>query len=161
MQTLQKLNYSEFSASELCHYLEERQYPKILSDLEVIHNNFNQFKIHSIEEVEELAAIVFNKLHFEVKQLFIKDSILIFPTLMKYEKLLISLAPINAIHQRIIHIFHQLRRLMNNFIPLPNWSIQLKICCNELADVEQSLQNILYIKENFLWTKINHTTSNG
>lgn len=71
----------------------------------------------------------------------------------------INLEPVNQIHGKISTILMQLRKLMNNYVQQPGWSNQLKICCNELYALEQSIQHVLYIKENFLWTKINNPAS--
>jgi copper chaperone CopZ len=67
----------------------------------------------------------------------------------------ISLTPINIIHQRILTILQKIRELMNNYIQQPNWSSAYKICCNELYGLEQLIHYVLYVKENFLWTRIN------
>jgi hypothetical protein len=48
-----------------------------------------------------------------------------------------------------------LRKLLNNYIQQPEWSNQFKICFNEIFSLEQTIQQVLYIKENFLWTKVN------
>lgn len=159
MHNLHFINYNDFSAEELCHYLEERHYNQVLADMDSIQKYLNNLNGIENTEIVELTIILFHKLHNEVKQLFIKDQILLFPHLKNKSAVQINLAPVNLIHQKISMLLQQLRKLMNNYIQQPDWSNQFKICCNELFMLEQSIQHILYIKENFLWTKVNINSS--
>lgn len=155
MHNLHIINYNDFTPNELCHYLEERHYIQILTDMESIQKYLVNLTYKDDSEIIELISVVFRKLYVEVKQLFTKDSILLFPHLKNNENVQICLTPVNLLHQKINVILQQLRKLMNNYVQQPAWSNQLKICCNELFALEQSIQHVLYIKENFLWTKIN------
>jgi hypothetical protein len=159
MHNLHILNYNDFTADELCQYLEERHYTQILADMESIQNYLMNLNCLEDSEIVEVAIVVFSKLNTEVKQLFTKDSILLFPHLKNNSTVKINLEPVNLIHGKISAILMQLRKLMNNYVQQPGWSNQLKICCNELYALEQSIQHVLYIKENFLWTKINSFAS--
>ena len=132
MHNLHIINYNDFSADELCHYLEDRHYTQIIADMESIQSFLMNLNCVEESEIVEVANVVFRKLYTEVKQLFTKD---------------------------ISSILMQLRKLMNTYVQQPGWSNQLKICCNELYALEQSIQHVLYIKENFLWTKINNPAS--
>ncbi len=160
MHNLHIINYNDFTADELCQYLEERHYKQILADMDAIQKYLENITYSEDSDVIELINIVFQKLHDEVKQLFVRDSILLFPHLKNNVEREICLTPINLLHHQINTILQQLRKLMNNYVQQPNWSNQFKICCNELFALEQSIQHILYIKENFLWTKINAVKSN-
>ncbi|MFN8259890.1 MAG: hypothetical protein U0X41_03015 [Chitinophagales bacterium] len=155
MHNLHIINYHDFSVDELCHYLEDRHYTQILADMDSIQKYMVSLACTDGSEVVELTNVIFRKLHMEVKQLFTKDSILLFPHLKNKPDVLINLEPVNLIHQKISGILLQLRKLMNNYVQQPTWSNQFKICCNELYALEQSIQHVMYIKENFLWTKIN------
>ena len=155
MHNLHIINYNDFSAEELCHYLEERHYSQVLADMDSIQKYLNNLKCTEDTEIVELTNVIFRKLYNEVNQLFTKDQILLFPYLKSKSPVQINLAPVNLIHQKISMLLQQLRKLMNNYIQQPDWSNQFKICCNELFTLEQSIQHILYIKENFLWTRIN------
>ncbi len=161
MHNLHIINYNDFSAEELCNYLEERHYTQVLADLETT-QNYIEFLLADSDENSELTGLIntlFHKLREEVQQLFVKDHILLYPHVKQNPGKYISLAPINTIHQRIMSILQKLRGLMNNYVQQPNWSNQFKICCNELYAIEQNIQHILYIKENFLWTKIKSDTT--
>lgn len=161
MHNLHIINYTDFTADELCHYLEDRHYTQILADMDSIQEYLINLTCNqnADSELMELTNVVFRKLHVEVKQLFTKDSILLFPHLKNKSEIKINLDPVNQIHQKISIILQQLRKLMNNYVQKPSWSNQIKICCNELFALEQSIQHVLYIKENFLWTKINAIAS--
>lgn len=159
MHNLHIINYSDFEVGELCQYLEDRHYVQVLEDFETTGRYLMQLQPESEEtKVIELLNALFNKLHVEVKQLFVKDRILLFPHVKYHAEKEISLEPINQVHQRIIDLLQKMRGLMNNYVQQPKWTNQFKICCNELYALEQNIQHILYIKENFLWTKVNHTS---
>lgn len=155
MHPLHIINYHDFTVDELCQYLEERHYPQILGDMESIQKYLINLTYHEDSELVSLLNVVFRQLYTEVKQLFTKDRILLFPHLINKSDTQINLNPVNQIHQKINTILMQLRKLMNNYVQQPDWSNQFKICFNELYALEQSIQHVLYIKENFLWTKIN------
>lgn len=159
MHNLHIINYNDFSADELCHYLEDRHYTQIITDMESIQSFLMNLNCLEESEIVEVTNVVFSKLYTEVKQLFTKDSILLFPHLKNNVTVKINLEPVNQIHGKISTILMQLRKLMNNYVQQPGWSNQLKICCNELYALEQSIQHVLYIKENFLWTKIDNPAS--
>ncbi|HUM50715.1 MAG TPA: hypothetical protein PK431_02830 [Chitinophagales bacterium] len=155
MQNLHVINYNDFLPSELCLYLEERHYVQILSDLASTKKYIEN--LISTENIENgnLIQSLFIKLEDEIKNLFVKDRILLFPHIIKNYDVPINLAPINLLHQRISTILQKLRSLMNNYIQQPSWSNQYKICCNELYSLEENIRMVLYIKENYLWIKLN------
>lgn len=155
MQLLHSIDYHDFTIDELCDYLEERHYKQILSDMEITHYYLTHLSYTEQLDSAELINILFRKLQIELKQLFTKDSILIFPHLKKRSEVYVNLEPINTIHQKINGLLQQIRKLLNNYIQQPHWSSSIKICCNELYSLEQEVQLVLYLKENFLWTKIN------
>ena len=159
MHNLHIINYNDFTSEELCHYLEDRHYTQILTDMESIQKYLVNLSIKDDSELIELINVVFRKLQAEVKQLFVKDNILLFPHMLNNAHVKINLGPVNQLHKQISGVLQQLRKLMNNYVQQPSWSNQLKIACNELFALEQSIQHVLYIKENFLWTKINNTVA--
>lgn len=154
MQNLHIINYNYFTADELCQYLEERHYTQILSDMESIQKYLTNLSCTENSELIELISVMFQKLYAEIQQLFAKDRILLFPYLRSKSELQICLTPFNLLHQQVNSVLIQLRKVLNNYVQKPAWSNQFKICCNELFALEQSVQHVMYIKENFLWTKI-------
>lgn len=155
MQNLHVINYNDFLPSELCHYLEERHYVQILSDLETAEKYLDNLIASENIENASLIQSLFIKLEDEIKNLFVKDRILLFPHIIKKLNIPINLMPINLVHQRISNLLQKFRCLMNNYIQQPNWSNQYKIFCNELYSLEENIRMVLYIKENYLWTKLN------
>ncbi|HPA36856.1 MAG TPA: hypothetical protein PLA16_10835 [Chitinophagales bacterium] len=159
MYNLHIINYNDFTADELCHYLEERHYPQILTDFKMIERYIDQLVCSEDDESSTLIHAIFHKLETEVKQLFTKDKILLFPYIINHQESSISLQPINQLHQRILGLLQRMRGLLNNYVQQPEWSSNRKICSNELYALEQSIQRVLYIKENYLWTKIDKVVS--
>lgn len=159
MHNLHLINYNDFSTEELCKYLEYRYYPQVLLDMESIQKYIDDLRYDEDTELISVMDLVFNQLHSEVKQLITKDKILLFPHLINRIETPINLKPFIKIHQKINTVLMQLRKLLNNYIQQPEWSNQFKICFYELFSLEQSIQQVLYIKENFLWTKVNAIVS--
>lgn len=155
MQKLHTINYQNFSPNELCNYLDERYYAQILHDFDSTEKYLSDLAHNEESQSIDLVITLFYKLQNEVKQLFVKDRILLFPHVVAEKNNSISLTPINIIHQRILTILQKIRELMNNYIQQPNWSSAYKICSNELYGLEQLIHYVLYVKENFLWTRIN------
>lgn len=149
------LNYNDFAADELCNYLDERYYNHILNDFNITQKYIEHLSYEDASKNADLIVTLFNKLRVEVNQLFVKDRILLFPHFIHSKDTHINLQPINQLHQRILEILRKIRSLNNNYISQPTWSNLSKICSSELFSIEQSIEHILYIKENFLWTKIN------
>jgi iron-sulfur cluster repair protein YtfE (RIC family) len=155
MQHLHTVNYHNFSPNELCNYLDERYYTEISHNLETTYKYLTELAENENNQTTDLVLTLFAKLDFEIKQLFAKDRILLFPHLIAQHEQNISLAPINIIHQKIINLLQKIRELMNNYVQQPTWSTTYKICCNELYGLEQLIHYVFYVKENFLWTRIN------
>ena len=101
MHNLHIINYNDFTPNELCHYLEERHYTQILTDMESIQKYLVNLTYKDDSEIIELISVVFRKLYVEVKQLFTKDSILLFPHLKNNEDIQICLTPVNLLHQNL------------------------------------------------------------
>lgn len=155
MHKLHIINFNDFSVEELSKYLEDRYYTQILLDIESIQNLLDELSCNEDTEIVSVLNFIYSQLSVEVKQLFTKDKILLFPHLKNRPNTPINLRPFIQIHQKINIILIQLRKLLNNYIQQPEWTNQFKICFNEIFSLEQTIQQVLYIKENFLWTKVN------
>jgi hypothetical protein len=155
MQQLHTINYHSFSPDELCNYLEARYYKQITLDFEPAKKYLIELAQNENSQTTDLLITLFDKLELEVVQLFVKDRILLFPFVVQQQPNSISLKPINIIHQRIITLLQKIRELMNNYVQQPHWSSLHKICSSELYGLEQLIHHVFYVKENFLWTKIN------
>ncbi len=155
MQNLHAINYHNFSPNEICHYLDDRYYSQIIQNFEKAKKYITELPEKEYSTSLELVITLFHKLQLEVNQLFIKDRILLFPYVVNPQSLSISLTPINTIHQRIIMLLQKIRELMNNYVQKPAWSSAYKIFCNELYGLEQLIHYVFYVKENYIWTRIN------
>lgn len=155
MLNLYHTDYNNFTSEELSVYLEERYYTQVLSDLEVIHKYLIDYSYEDETDTAEIIIAIFRKLQIELKQLFTKDSILIFPHFKNKSDVTVNTDPFYQIHQRINDLLQQIRRKLNNYVQQPNWPTTLKICALELYSLEQLVQHVLYLKQNFLWPKIN------
>lgn len=153
MQSLHTLNFNDFSPSEICNYLSDRYFVQVMHNFEVSKKYLTALYEENQDQNIEWINNIFNILYEETKHLFSKDKILLFPHMMAQNATGINLEPVNEIHKRIIVLLNKIRNLMNNYVAQPNWSSVQKICCNELYNLEQSLLYVLYIKENFIWTR--------
>lgn len=153
MQSLHTLNFNDFSPNEICTYLADRYFVQVLHNFDVSKKYLITLYNESHDQNIEWLNTIFDILHEETKHLFSKDKILLFPHLVTPNAAGINLEPVNEIHKKIIGLLSKIRNSMNNYIAQPNWSSTQKICCNELFNLEQSLLYVLYIKENFIWTR--------
>lgn len=160
MRSLHAINYHNFSPNEICHYLDDRYYSQIIQNFDKTQKYIEELPETDYSPTLEVVITLFHKLQLEVNQLFIKDRILIFPHVIKKQSTSISLVPINIIHQRIIVLLQKIRELMNNYVQQPAWSSAYNIFCNELYGLEQLIHYVFYVKENFIWTRINAVVIN-
>lgn len=160
MRNLHVINYNNFSPNEICQYLDDRYYSQVLQDFETVNKYIINLPQSDYTQSLELVITLFYKLETEINQLFVKDRILLFPHVISEQAFSISLVPINIIHQRIMTLLQKIREIMNNYVQKPTWSSAYKIFSNELYSLEQLIHHILFVKENYIWTRVNSTIVN-
>ncbi|MEZ5054640.1 MAG: hypothetical protein R2807_07760 [Chitinophagales bacterium] len=161
MQHLYTLNFENFTSKELCSYLEDRMYIQVISNIENSKKYVFELMKEDDSQSNDLINSLLDILEKEIKQLFTKDRMILFPNLISQNPIKLNIEPINEIHKRINRLLEKIRYLLNNFVVKPDWTSTHKICCNELYNLEQSILYVFYVKENFLWTKINLTNTHA
>jgi len=155
MQNLCTINFSNFEPKSLCNYLENRIYLQVLSNIEITQKYVFELLQEDDSQTNDLLNSLVDIIFKEIRQLFTKDKLILFPHLISNNSTKINLEPTNEIHKRINRLLEKIRYLMNNYVAKPEWTSTHEICCNELFNLEQSILFIFYIKENYLWSKIN------
>jgi iron-sulfur cluster repair protein YtfE (RIC family) len=155
------VDVTEFSALELCDYLEHKFYKGIRQLMQTIHHYVETLSedASGIEQ-SELFSLLFLKLEDQTMQMIRNDEIIIFP-LIRNEKEVspcparkLPLEMIRQMHQKIMTQLEKIRQQANNYIAKPGWHATFKICCGEMYNMEQQLQKAIYIKENVLLHKV-------
>ncbi len=153
MQVASTLDFTKYTPDELCHYLEHKHFEHIKHQFEAALVYFQELHDeHLYIETEHLLVLLFKKLKEEVLQLIRRDTLIIFPLISNNENQPSFVSSLQA-HKRIIDILQKIRNLTNNYIQQPEWSKTYKFCCIELLELEEQIQEVIYIKENFILQK--------
>lgn len=161
MQATHLVNVNEMEPNDLCDYLELKSYSGIQRSLETV-SHYMEDLSKGAEDAEkiQLVSLLYQRLKDEVEQLMRNDTIIIFPLIRNQQ----GKAPgsgrklpedmIRGMHKKIMQLLERIRQQANNYINKPNWSNAFRVCFNELYDLEQQLQQVIYIKENTLLPKV-------
>ncbi len=155
MQVASTLDYSNYTAEELCHYIENKHYALLKHKFEAAFSYFQE--LHDEKnyiETEHLLVLLFKKLKEEVFQLIRRDIMVIFPMICSLEEGQhhVFVSSLQA-HKRIVDLLQKIRALTNNYIQQPEWTKMYRFCCIELLELEELIQQIIYMKENFILSK--------
>ncbi|MES2774803.1 MAG: hypothetical protein V4722_11500 [Bacteroidota bacterium] len=161
MQASHLVNVTELEPADLCNYLEHKCYTGLGQSLQTITHYIEDLSAEpeGAEQVH-LCSLLFQKLKDETGQLIRNDTLIIFPLIRNDKgtkpctarKLPVEL--IRSMHQKIMQLLERIRHQNNNYISKPTWSNTLRICTNELFQLEQQLQQVIYMKENTLLPKV-------
>jgi hypothetical protein len=107
----------------------------------------------------ELLQILYSKLYDEVKQLFRKEKLLLFPAIRNQSEdntaVQISIpTSIQHTHKVITNLLLKIRQLLNNYLIEPGWNREWKSCVNELFQLEGKIHQWVYIEQNLLYPAI-------
>jgi iron-sulfur cluster repair protein YtfE (RIC family) len=161
MQAAHLVNINELEPADLCNYLEHKSYSGIQQSLQTI-SHYIEDLLQQPDGAEQvhLCSLLFAKLKDEVEQLMRNDTLIIFPLIRNDKgtkpctarKLPVEL--IRTMNQKIMQLLERIRHQSNNYISKSTWGNALRICNNELYQLEQQLQQVIYIKENSLLPKV-------
>ncbi len=161
MQAAHLVNMNDLEPADLCNYLEHKSYTGIQQSLQTISHYMEDLlqQPDGVEQVQ-LCSLLFAKLKDEADQLMRNDTLIIFP-LIRNDKgtkpctaRRLPVALIRTMDQKIMQLLERVRHQSNNYISKPSWGTALRICNNELYQLEQKLQQIIYLKENSLLPKV-------
>ncbi|MCB0508128.1 MAG: hypothetical protein R2739_10725 [Chitinophagales bacterium] len=152
--------FDDFSAKALCDFINDKLYPEIFSVLESIDMHIFELMMEKNSQLNDIVNCNFQIVSKEIKMLFSKYEVLMFPRLISMDNSTISLTPIIDNHKRVYKIFKKIRHLLDDYEIQATWSLKQKKCINELYVLEQSVLYVLYLKENFLLAEIKNTSRN-
>lgn len=147
--------------ADLCNYLEHKFYNGIRQLLQTVHHYINGLNNDGESLAQaDLLGLLFMRLQDETQQMIRNDELIIFP-LIRNDKGLrpcparkLPIEMMRQMDQKIMQVLEKIRLLSHNYIVQPGWNASFKICCNEMFNLEQQLQQAIYIKENVLLHKI-------
>jgi len=161
MQAAHLVNVNDLDPIDLCNYLEHKCYSGIAQSIKTITHYIDDLSTmpEGVEQIQ-LCSLLFGKLKDEAEQLMRNDKLIIFPLIRNDKgtkpctgrKLPVTL--IRAMNQKIMLLLEKIRHHSNNYISKPSWGNTFKICNNELYQLEQQVQQVIYIKENTLLPKV-------
>ena len=152
---------------KLCKLITLEYHPEILTLCTNIDNYFNDHPC-TVEipiATSELTHLLFNKLYDEVKHLFLKETGIVFPCIIKKytgrdktsNKNCLDSKVSETVHQNqevIIDLIEKIRALLNGFIIEPEWGKELKKCIARLFILETKILEWIHIEQKFLYPKV-------
>lgn len=161
MSAAHLIDIKQLSEAELCDYLEYKFYTGIRQLLTTIHHYTAELSADGEGALQsEIFGLLFNKLEDETQQMMRNDEIIIFPLIRqknKYGALSTGKVPvafIGQMHKKIMLLLDKIRHQLNNYISKPEWIPAYKICIGEMFNLEQEIQQAIYLKENVLLLKM-------
>ncbi len=118
------------------------------------------------DSVSELAHLLFSKLNDEIRHLFKKETVIIFPCIKHHyhgtQKMIPTACMDNVVyrniqgtHKVILNLLQKLRQVLENYQTEPQWSQDWKSCLDEMFTLENKVFNWIHIEQNLLYPKIN------
>ena len=161
-------NFSnDLTPKKICNLIELEYQPEILSLCTNINTYFNNnpFSSEIPKATNEMAYLLFNRLHDELKHLFLKETGIVFPYIIKKytgraktsNEDCIDSNVSKAVHQNqevIIDLIEKIRALLNGFTIEPEWNKELKKCIARLFILETKILEWIHIEQNFLYPKV-------
>ena len=107
----------------------------------------------------ELLQILYSKLNDEVKQLFRKEKLLLFPAIRNQaeDNTAVQISVPDSIqhtHKVITNLLLKIRQVLNNYLIEPTWNQEWKSCVNELFHLEGKIHQWIYIEQNLLYPSV-------
>jgi iron-sulfur cluster repair protein YtfE (RIC family) len=161
-------NFSNnLTPKKICNLIELEYQPEILNLCTNIDKYFTKHPCTTEIPVatSELTHLLFNKLQDEVKHLFLKESGIVFPCIIKkytrgakiYNKNCLDSNVSETVHQNqvmIIDLIEKIRALLNGFTIEPEWNKELKKCMARLFILETKILEWIHIEQKFLYPKV-------
>lgn len=152
------IKYEEFQNADLCDYLEEKYYKPMQSSFSLMKDYISKSNLFEKDNdtAHGVVRLLVDKLIDESNKLLKNDSLILFPKIKNGISYFpeSSLNIFSKLHYSILNIIEKIKPLMNYYIPEPFWNIHTHLLTLELKQVEQNFENIIYIKEYYLWPKI-------
>lgn len=152
---------NDLSPSQLCHYIEMKQYAPIKQTLELL-NGYVQDLQNANESADksQLVPMLFVRLKDEISQVMRNDEIIIFPLINKHIEKgshgspQLPLSMIREKNKKIMHILEKFRVIANSYILKPEWTNNERLFFEELFTLDQMITQAIYLKENVLIPKM-------
>lgn len=152
------IRFEKLSIEDLCDYIENKYYKPINLSLGLLEDYLEKSNLHEKDDdnIHGILRIIIGKLTTECNKLFKNDTIIVFPKI-KSRTMLFSnetLSNFSKMHYSILEIIEKIKTLLNYYIPEPFWNVQTHIFASEMKTIESTFESVVYVKENYLWTKI-------
>jgi iron-sulfur cluster repair protein YtfE (RIC family) len=155
------IDFNEFSPGQLSDYIEHNLYGPLHHSLESLHQSLEKALATSLDADKiGVIALLVNRLREETEQLMRNDELVIFPLIRRGESAEKADGPkipqhfIRSKNERIINLLEKLRQLSNNYMLQPNWNHEAKLFFEHLFQVDQSINQCIFLKENVLLPKL-------
>jgi hypothetical protein len=158
---------NNLTPEKLCNIIELEYQPEILNLCANINNYFSNHPFSKQIPLanSEIAYLLFIKLHDELKHLFLKETGIVFPCIIKYftkHQLLMNENFLDgkvseAVHKSqavIIDLIEKIRSILNGFSIDSEWDKELKKCFARLFILETKILEWIHIEQKFLYPRV-------
>jgi Regulator of cell morphogenesis and NO signaling len=158
---------NDLTPQKLCNLITLEYHPEILTLCTNIDNYFSDHPCTAEIPVatSELTHLLFNKLYDEVRHLFLKETGIVFPCIIKKytstanhsDNNCLDSSVSKTVHRNqvvIIDLIEKIRALLNGFTIEPEWDKELKKCIARLFILETKILEWIHIEQKFLYPKV-------
>lgn len=157
------VNLSDLSVDEICEYLQYKHYHHILSDFEILRKYIYTCNLHEKDndDTHGILRILIDKLYQDCNLLIKNDTYIFFPKIKNETEVIQknTLEIFKKIHQNIIENLNKIKKLYNNYQQEKYWNSYTQLSMIEMIQIDETIRNIIYIKEKYIWNKIKNISN--
>lgn len=146
----------ELSPDQLCHHIKTRCYAQADALMDSLDDHAKKLEEKEAKEdpAVNVVLMLYVRLADELRQVIRFDRQLIFPLVQQPETgRPLPATAIHKQHERLTKILEKLRHQANGYVAQSGWSVLFKMFCDDAYQLEQTIQQVIYLKENLLIPK--------
>lgn len=152
------VNFEEMSVAEICEYLQHKHYNHILSDFDILKKYLHTCNLHEKDndDTHGMLRILIDKLYQDCNLLIKNDTYIFFPKIQDKTEIIQqkTIEVFRKIHQNLLNTLSKIKMLFNNYEQEEYWNSYTQLSMVEMINLDESIRNIVYLKEKYLWNKI-------
>lgn len=160
---LATVNFNEMSVDDICEYLQYKHYSHLSSNFDLLNKYFQTCNMHEKDndDTHGMIRILVDKLEKDVQLLIKNDTYILFPKIRNdNEKIQQKTIDVfRKIHQNILQNLDSIKKLFNHYNHENYWNSYTQLSMIEMKQIDETIRNIIYLKETYLWDKLKNIAS--
>jgi iron-sulfur cluster repair protein YtfE (RIC family) len=156
------IDFEQMSVSEICEYLLDKYYFKLSSEFNVLRRYLDTCNLHEKDNdnTHGMIRILIDKLNKDCNLVVKNDTHILFPKIQHTQENIDvnTIDVFKKMHQSILITLAKIKTLFNNYRTEKYWNTYTQLAAIEMQNIEENIQNIIFIKEKYLWHKIENIT---